>query len=201
MDVFSTGDYLQAVEQKVASEMVSKVLYPSDSVAKGRELRLIQEYFLVACAIDDIFRKYLADHDSFDAFPSKVAIQLNDTHPTLAVPELMRRLIDDHELPWPQAWDITCATLAYTNHTLLPEALEKWSLPLFEHVLPRHLSLIYDINHRFLQHVTTTWPGDLERMQRTSIIEEGEPKHVRMPIWPLSAVTPSTGCRGCTPSW
>ncbi len=180
MGVFRTGDYLQAVEQKVASEMISKVLYPSDSVERGRELRLIQEYFLVACAIDDIFRKYLADHDDFDAFPAKVAIQLNDTHPTLAVPELMRRLIDDHDLRWSKAWEITRAALAYTNHTLLPEALEKWSLPLFEHVLPRHLSLIYDINHRFLQHVTTTWPGDLERMQRTSIIEEGEPKHVRM---------------------
>ncbi len=180
MDVFSTGDYLQAVEQKVASEMVSKVLYPSDSVERGRELRLIQEYFLVACAIDDIIRKHLADHNDFDALPTKVAIQLNDTHPTLAVPELMRRLIDDHDVSWSRAWEITQATLAYTNHTLLPEALEKWSLPLFEHVLPRHLSLIYDINHRFLQHVTTTWPGDLERMRRTSIIEEGEPKHVRM---------------------
>lgn len=180
MEVFSKGDYLQAVEQKVASEMISKVLYPSDSVERGRELRLIQEYFLVACALEDIFKTYLSTHDDFDAFPSKVAIQLNDTHPTLAVAELMRRLMDDHDLSWTQAWEITQATLAYTNHTLLPEALEKWSLPLFEHVLPRHLSLIYDINHRFLQTVTTTWPGDLERMRRLSIIEEGEPKHVRM---------------------
>lgn len=135
MEVFSKGDYLQAVEQKVASEMVSKVLYPSDSVERGRELRLIQEYFLVACALEDIFKMYLASHDNFDAFPSKVAIQLNDTHPALAVAELMRRLIDDHHLDWAKAWDITQATLAYTNHTLLPEALEKWSLPLFEHVL------------------------------------------------------------------
>jgi starch phosphorylase len=180
MEVFSTGDYLQAVEQKVESEMISKVLYPSDSVERGRELRLIQEYFLVACALEDIFKTYLTSHDTFDAFPSKVAIQLNDTHPTLAVAELMRRLIDDHDLGWTQAWEITQATLAYTNHTLLPEALEKWSLPLFEYVLPRHLDIIYDINHRFLQKVTTIWPGDLERMQRTSIIEEGEPKHVRM---------------------
>jgi starch phosphorylase len=180
MEVFSKGDYLQAVEQKVASEIISKVLYPSDSVERGRELRLIQEYFLVACALEDIFKTYLASHDNFDAFPSKVAIQLNDTHPTLAVAELMRRLIDDHDLSWTRAWEITRATLAYTNHTLLPEALEKWSLPLFEYVLPRHLSIIYDINYRFLQTVTTTWPGDLERMRRTSIIEEGEPKHVRM---------------------
>jgi starch phosphorylase len=180
MEVFSTGDYLQAIEQKVESEMISKVLYPSDSVARGRELRLIQEYFLVACALEDIFKTYLSNHDHFDAFPSQVAIQLNDTHPTLAVAELMRRLIDDHDLRWAQAWEITQATLAYTNHTLLPEALEKWSLPLFEYVLPRHLDIIYEINHRFLQTVTTIWPGDLERMRRTSIIEEGEPKHVRM---------------------
>ena len=180
MEVFSTGDYLQAVEQKVESEMISKVLYPSDSVERGRELRLIQEYFLVACALEDIFKTYLASHDNFGAFPSQVAIQLNDTHPTLAVAELMRRLIDDHDLGWAQAWEITQATLAYTNHTLLPEALEKWSLPLFEYVLPRHLDIIYEINHRFLQKVTTIWPGDLERMRRISIIEEGEPKHVRM---------------------
>ena len=180
MEVFSTGDYLQAVEQKVESEMISKVLYPSDSVERGRALRLIQEYFLVACALEDIFKTYLASHDTFDAFPAKVAIQLNDTHPTLAVAELMRRLIDHYDLGWAQAWEITQSTLAYTNHTLLPEALEKWSLPLFEHVLPRHLSLIYDINHHFLQTITTTWPGDLERIQRTSIIEEGQPKHVRM---------------------
>jgi len=180
MEVFSKGDYVQAVEQKAASEMISKVLYPSDSVDRGRELRLVQEYFLVACALEDVFKTYLTNHDNFDAFPSKVAIQLNDTHPTLTVVELMRRLIDDYDLRWAQAWEITQATLAYTNHTLLPEALEKWSLPLFKRVLPRHLSLIYDINHCFLQKVTTTWPGDLERMRRTSIIEEGEPKHVRM---------------------
>ena len=180
MQVFSKGDYLQAVEQKVESEMISKVLYPSDSVEKGRELRLIQEYFLVFCALEDIVKTYLASHNNFDAFPDRVAIQLNDTHPTLAVAELMRRLLDDHDLPWRRAWEITQATLAYTNHTLLPEALEKWPLPLFEAVLPRHLDIIYDINHRFLQTVTTVWPGDLDRMRRVSIIEEGEPKHVRM---------------------
>jgi starch phosphorylase len=180
MQVFNRGDYLKAVEQKIASERISKVLYPSDTVEAGRELRLVQEYFLVACAIDDLMRTYLQDHDSFDAFPAKVAIQLNDTHPALAVAELMRRLVDDHDLSWDSAWEITQATLAYTNHTLLPEALEKWPVALLEYVLPRHLQIIYEINHGFLQHVTTIWPGDMERMRRMSIIEEGGAKQVRM---------------------
>jgi starch phosphorylase len=180
MQVFNRGDYLKAVEQKIASERISKILYPSDTVEAGRELRLVQEYFLVACAIDDLMRTYLHDHDSFDAFPAKVAIQLNDTHPALAVAELMRRFVDDHELSWDTAWEITQATLAYTNHTLLPEALEKWPVALLEYVLPRHLQIIYEINHGFLQHVTTVWPGDMERMRRMSIIEEGGAKQVRM---------------------
>jgi starch phosphorylase len=180
MQVFNRGDYLKAVEQKVASEMISKVLYPSDSVEAGRELRLVQEYFLVACALQDIMTNYLRHHQNFDDFPSKVAVQLNDTHPALAVAELMRLLIDVHDVPWDKAWDITQATLAYTNHTLLPEALEKWPLALFEYVLPRHLQLIYEINHRFLRQVEAVWPGDLGRMRRMSIIEEGDYKHVRM---------------------
>ena len=180
MQVFNRGDYLKAVEQKVASEMISKVLYPSDSVEAGRELRLVQEYFLVACALQDIMMNYLRHHQNFDDFPSKVAVQLNDTHPALAVAELMRLLIDVHDLSWDKAWDITQATLAYTNHTLLPEALEKWPLALFEYVLPRHLQLIYEINHRFLRRVEAVWPEDLGRMQRMSIIEEGDHKHVRM---------------------
>ena len=180
MHVFNRGDYLKAVEQKIASERISKVLYPSDTIEAGRELRLVQEYFLVACAIEDILRAYLAHHHGFDAFPSKVAMQLNDTHPALAVAELMRRLLDHYELPWDTAWEITRATLAYTNHTLLPEALEKWPVSLLEYVLPRHLQIIYEINESFLQQVLTVWPGDLERMRRMSIVEEGHAKQVRM---------------------
>jgi starch phosphorylase len=180
MQIFQRGDYLQAVEQKIASEKISKVLYPSDAVEAGRELRLLQEYFLVACAIRDIVRRYRQHKTSFEAFPTQVAIQFNDTHPALAVAELMRVLIDDQHLPWDKAWTITRTTLGYTNHTLLPEALEKWSVPLLEYVLPRHIQIIYAINHRFLQHVATTWPGDLDRMRRMSLIEEGTPKQVRM---------------------
>jgi starch phosphorylase len=180
MQVFNKGQYLEAMQQKIAAEMISKVLYPPDSMEAGRELRLIQEYFLVACAVEDVFRTYLETHDTFDAFPSRVAIQLNDTHPALAVAELMRRFLDDYHLPWEQAWEITQATLAYTNHTLLPEALERWSVALIEYVLPRHLQIIYDINDRFMRHVITVWPGDLGRMRRMSIIEEGEEKQVRM---------------------
>lgn len=180
MQIFNEGDYLRAVEQKIASETISKVLYPSDSIEAGQELRLVQEYFLVACAIRDIVSRYLKSHDTFDKFPSKVAIQLNDTHPALAVAELMRMLIDENNLPWDTAWEITQATLGYTNHTLLPEALEKWTVSLFEYVLPRHLQIIYEINSRFLAHVASVWPGDNERLRRMSIIEEGEQKQVRI---------------------
>jgi glycogen phosphorylase len=180
MNIFNEGDYLRAVEQKIASETISKVLYPSDSIEAGQELRLVQEYFLVACAIRDIVSRYLKSHDTFDKFPSKVAIQLNDTHPALAVAELMRILIDENSLPWDTAWDITQASLGYTNHTLLPEALEKWTVSLFEYTLPRHLQIIYEINSRFLAHVASVWPGDNERLRRMSIIEEGEQKQVRI---------------------
>lgn len=180
MQIFNRGDYFKAVEQKIASETISKVLYPSDSVEAGRELRLVQEYFLVACALRDIVRRYLQTHTTLEAFPSKVAIQLNDTHPALAVAELMRMLIDEHDLPWEQAWEITQATIGYTNHTLLPEALEKWPISLLDHVLPRHLQIIYEINHHFLKRVATLWPGDNLRLRRMSIIEEGGQKQVRM---------------------
>jgi starch phosphorylase len=180
MKIFNEGDYLRAVEQKMASETISKVLYPSDSFEAGRELRLIQEYFFVACAIRDIVRRYSKRHDSFETFPSKVAIQLNDTHPALAVAELMRLLVDEKELPWERAWELTQATFGYTNHTLLPEALEKWPVQLFERVLPRHLQIIYEINHRFLAQVAEVWPGDEARAARLSLIEEGEQKQVRM---------------------
>ena len=180
MEIFNAGDYLRAVKQKMASETVTKVLYPADDIEAGKELRLVQEYFLVACAVRDIVRRYLRRHRSFRALPQKVAIQLNDTHPALTVAELMRLLVDEHSLPWEKAWDITVATLGYTNHTLLPEALEKWPVPLMERVLPRHLQIIYEINHRFLTRVAATWPGDEARLERMSIIEEGPPKHVRM---------------------
>jgi starch phosphorylase len=180
MEIFNNGDYLRAVEQKMMSETISKVLYPSDAVAAGRELRLLQEYFFVACAIRDIFRRYLRTHSSIEALPSKVAIQLNDTHPALAVAELMRMLVDEHDVPWASAWNITQATLGYTNHTLLPEALERWPASLFEHVLPRHMQIIREINYRFLDHVGRIWPGDTGRRQRMAIIEEGPEAHVRM---------------------
>jgi starch phosphorylase len=180
MQIFNDGDYFKAVEQKIASETISKVLYPADSVETGRELRLIQEYFLVSCAVRDIVRRYLRAHKTFDMFPAKVAIQLNDTHPALTVAELMRLLIDEQALPWEVAWDITQATLGYTNHTLMPEALEKWSVELLERVLPRHLQIIYEINRCFLEQVSQTWPGDEARIQRLSLIEEGPLRQVRM---------------------
>jgi glycogen phosphorylase len=180
MQIFNDGDYFKAVEQKIASETVSKVLYPADSFEAGRELRLIQEYFLVACALRDIVRRYRKQHADMEAFPEKVAIQLNDTHPALTVVELMRMLVDEHDLSWEKAWDITTRTLAYTNHTLLPEALEKWPVSLIETVLPRHLQIIYEINHRFLQQVAEVWPNDGERLKRMSLVEEGDHKQVRM---------------------
>ncbi|MDX2029023.1 MAG: glycogen/starch/alpha-glucan phosphorylase [Blastocatellia bacterium] len=180
MQIFNEGDYLKAVEQKMSSETISKVLYPSDSFEAGRELRLIQEYFFVACAIRDIVRRYERRHDDYDAFAAKVAIQLNDTHPAMAVAELMRLLIDEKLMSWERAWEITQATLGYTNHTLLPEALERWPVALFERVLPRHLQIIYEINRRFLEEVAERWPGDDARAQRMSVIEEGASKQVRM---------------------
>jgi starch phosphorylase len=180
MQIFNQGDYIKAVEANVAAERVSKVLYPSDSIEAGRELRLMQEYFLVACAVHDIIRRYQRNHTGFDEFPQKVTIQMNDTHPALTVAELMRVLIDEHALEWVDAWKITTATLGFTNHTLLPEALEKWSATMLERVLPRHLQIIYEINQRFSELVLARWPGDWERLRRMSIIEEGERKQVRM---------------------
>ncbi|MFL5342917.1 MAG: glycogen/starch/alpha-glucan phosphorylase [Gemmataceae bacterium] len=180
MSTFNQGDYISAVHEKITSETISKVLYPSESVAVGRELRLIQEYFLVACAVRDILRRYQADHLSFNAFPDKVAVQLNDTHPTLAVVELMRILIDETGLDWDTAWEITTATFGYTNHTLMSEALERWPVPLLERVLPRHLQIIYEINRRFLDLVGAHWPNDPARQGRMSLIEEGPTKQVRM---------------------
>ena len=180
MDIFNTGDYLNAVQEEMYSETISKVLYPSDSMEAGRELRLIQEYFFVACSIRDIVNKYQKVHPTFERFPEKVAIQLNDTHPALAIPELMRILVDEEALSWEEAWDITVETFAYTNHTLLPEALEKWPVSLLEYVLPRHMQIILEINSRFLAEVASKWPGDDDRLRRMSIIEEADTKQVRM---------------------
>ncbi|HEY7219891.1 MAG TPA: glycogen/starch/alpha-glucan phosphorylase, partial [Candidatus Binatia bacterium] len=180
MQIFNDGDYFKAVEQKIASETISKVLYPSDAIFAGQELRLIQEYFLVACAVRDIVRRFEQNHASFEEFPRKIAIQLNDTHPALTVAELMRLLVDEKDIPWEKAWEITRATLGFTNHTLAPEALEKWPVRLFESVLPRHLQIIYEINRRFLDQITVAYPGDTERPKGMSLIEEATPKLVRM---------------------
>jgi len=177
---FNAGDHRRAVEEKIDTENISKVLYPNDSTEAGKALRLKQQYFFVACSIADIVKRYKRKHTSFDLFPSKVAIQLNDTHPAIGVAELMRVLVDEEGLSWEQAWAITGATFGYTNHTLLPEALERWPVPLFQRLLPRHLEIIYEINARFLRAVHTRWPGDLDRLRRMSIIEEGPVQQVRM---------------------
>jgi glycogen phosphorylase len=180
IDIFNAGDYLRAVEEKISTERISKILYPSDEIMAGQELRLVQEYFFVACALRDIMARFDRVHSDMNAFPDKAAIHLNDTHPTLAIVELMRLLIDERGLDWGPAWRITQATMGYTNHTLLPEALERWPVPLFERVLPRHLQVIYEINRRFLEQIVVRWPGDIDRMNRMSIVEESEPKQIRM---------------------
>lgn len=172
--IFNTGDYISAVQDKISSEAISKILYPSDSIAQGRELRLLQEYFLVACSLRDIIGRYKRSHESFDDFASKVAIQMNDTHPALMVAELMRVLVDEERLPWEHAWSIAVQTLGYTNHTLLPEALEKWPVELLSRVLPRHVQIIAEINRRLLAEVERKFPGDIEMLHRTSIVVDGE---------------------------
>ncbi|MBI4976572.1 MAG: glycogen/starch/alpha-glucan phosphorylase [Spirochaetes bacterium] len=177
---FDRGDYIRAVEEKNGSENVSKVLYPNDNTSQGKELRLKQEYFFVSATLQDIIRRYRKTHDNFDAFPMKVAVQLNDTHPAIAIAELMRLLVDEEKIDWDKAWDITRNVCAYTNHTVMPEALEKWRVAIMTVVLPRHMAIIYEINRRFLDRVWTTYPGDFGRMSRMSIIEEGADKQVRM---------------------
>jgi len=177
---FNEGNYFKAVEQKTDSENLSKVLYPDDSTQVGRELRLKQQYFFVSASLQDIVQRFLETHESFDMFSERVAIQLNDTHPAAAIPELMRLLLDIHHLEWDRAWDITRRTFAYTNHTLMPEALETWPVGLFERLLPRHLQIIYEINHRFLAHVRRLYPGDSERVKRMSIVDEEGGRRIRM---------------------
>ncbi|WP_437994525.1 glycogen/starch/alpha-glucan phosphorylase [Sorangium sp. So ce145] len=179
-ELFNAGDYVHAVHEKNQSEVISKVLYPNDNFDKGKELRLRQEYFFVACSIADIVNRYNRVHPDFSRFAEKNAIQLNDTHPAIAIAELMRVLIDDHLLPWEDAWKQTVGAFGYTNHTLLPEALERWPVALFERLLPRHLEIIYEINRRFLREVMDAHPQDQDRVARMSLIEEGHERHVRM---------------------
>jgi starch phosphorylase len=177
---FNAGDYYKAVDEKISSENLTKVLYPNDEPAAGKQLRLEQQYFFVSCSLRDMIRVYLQRERTLDNFHLKYAAQLNDTHPSIGVAELMRLLVDEHRMDWEQAWEITRNTFAYTNHTLLPEALERWPLQLFQSVLPRHLEIIYEINRRFLDEARLRYPDDPERIGRLSLIGEGDEKHVRM---------------------
>ncbi len=177
---FSSGDLVGATADRLAAESITRVLYPDDSTAVGRELRFVQEYFLTACSLADLTRRFRQRGNPWHALPDKVAIQLNDTHPTLAVPELMRILLDEAHLPWEEAWDLTRRTFGYTNHTLLPEALERWPVELFELLIPRLLEIVYEINRRFLDEVRAGYPGDEERVRRMSLIEEHPRRQVRM---------------------
>jgi starch phosphorylase len=177
---FSRGDFVEALAGTLAAENLTRVLYPDDSTVRGQRLRFVQEYFLVACSLADLVRRFRRSNADWNRFPEKVAIQLNDTHPTMAVPELMRILLDDAHLGWDQAWDLTQRTLGYTNHTLLPEALEKWPVAWFEVMVPRHLEIIFEINRRFLDAVRARFPGDEGRVQRMSLVEEGAERKIRM---------------------
>ena len=180
LGLFNAGRYAEAVEAQMRSENLTKVLYPSDSTEAGRELRLKQQYFLVSCSLRDIIRRFRFRNSDWEAFPDKVVIQLNDTHPELAIPELMRLLVDEHGVGWEQAWSITRRTFAYTCHTLLPEALETWPVPMFERLLPRHLEIIYALNHFLLEDVRSRHPADDERVARVSLIQEAPERRVRM---------------------
>jgi starch phosphorylase len=177
---FSSGDFVAALTETLAADSLTRVLYPDDSTSMGRALRLVQQYLLVACSLADLVRRFRRSNSDWSALPEKVAIQLNDTHPTLAVPELMRILLDEAHLDWDQAWNLTQQTLAYTNHTLLPEALEKWPVAWFETMLPRQLEIIYEINRRFLDSVRARFPDDEGRVTHMSLIEEGPQRNVRM---------------------
>ncbi len=180
LDEFNCGSYTEAVADKNSAEHITMVLYPNDASENGKELRLRQQYFLTSASLQDVIREWLVKHDDFSNFAEKNCFQLNDTHPTISIAEFMRLLMDEHNLSWDDAWAITAKTMAYTNHTLLPEALEKWSVPLFESLLPRLLQIIYEINARFLKQVAMHWPGDTNRLQQMSIIEDGPVAHVRM---------------------
>ena len=177
---FNSGGYVEAIQKRAEAETVSKVLYPNDATENGKELRLVQQYFFVACSLNDIMRRYKRDNKGWDAFPEKVAIQLNDTHPAVSILELMRLFLDVEELPWDRAWAICQRVFSYTNHTLLPEALEMWSIPLFGRVLPRHLEIAYEINLRLMEEVAQKWPGDFDKMRVLSLIDERGSKSLRM---------------------
>ncbi len=180
LEYFNHGDYIRAVEDNNRTENISRVLYPNDNVVIGKRLRLRQEYFLCSATLQDIMRRYKKGHKSLDQLPDKVAIQLNDTHPSLCIAEMMRLLMDVEGLAWEKAWDLTTRVFCYTNHTVLPEALEKWPIALLEQLLPRHLQIIYEINRRLMADVAARFPGDSAKLQRMSLIEEGEDKKVRM---------------------
>ena len=180
LEKFDAGDFVGALGETLQAESLTRVLYPDDSTTQGQALRFLQEYFLVACSMADLVRRFLRHNTDWDKFPEKVAIQLNDTHPSMSVPELMRILLDDVHMGWDQAWDLTKKTLAYTNHTLLPEALEKWPVAWFEVLLPRQLQIIYEINRRLLDEVRGRFPGDEGRVQRVSLVEEGSERKIRM---------------------
>ena len=180
LDDFNRGSYVEAVANKVRAENLTKVLYPNDNVLVGKELRLRQQYFFVSCSVQDILRRFQADGQDWASFPDKAFLQLNDTHPALVIPELMRLLIDREGLPWDQAWQITTDSIGYTNHTILPEAMEKWSAGLFEHLLPRHMQIVYEINARFLRDVAVRYPMDNDRLRRMSIVEDDGERHIRM---------------------
>lgn len=180
LNYFNHGDYIRAVEDNNRTENISRVLYPNDNVVIGKRLRMRQEYFMVSATLQDILRRYKKHHKGFDQLPDKVAIQLNDTHPSLAIPEMMHLLMDREGLEWEKAWDLTTRIFAYTNHTILPEALEKWPVALMQQMLPRHMQIIYEINSRFLKQVSTKFPGDIGKLSSLSLIEEGEDKKVRM---------------------
>ncbi len=181
LEAFNSGGYVEAVRDKAVGETISKVLYPNDKTENGKELRLVQQYFFVACSLRDILRRHFRNPlNTWANFPEKVAVQLNDTHPAIAVAELMRILLDEHHLAWDAAWTIVGKTFGYTNHTLLPEALEKWSVGLFERVLPRHLQIIFEINARLMQAVETMWPGNVDKKRVCSLVEEGNGRMIRM---------------------
>ncbi|HET6718715.1 MAG TPA: glycogen/starch/alpha-glucan phosphorylase, partial [Rhodocyclaceae bacterium] len=193
LGAFNKGDYARAAEYKNRYENISWVLYPNDSTPAGREMRLRQEYFFVAASVQDILARHLAEHGRLDNLAEQIAIHLNDTHPAIGVAELMRLLVDEHRMPWSTAWVQCRKIFSYTNHTLMPEALETWSLELIQHVLPRHMRIIFQINQEFLDLVTALHPGDLDLMRRVSLIDEAAARTTRSAcVWRTSASSPAT---------
>ena len=180
ISIFKEGDYFKAISQKIETEKISKILYPLSDINAGNEMRLVQQYFLAACSVRDILNRYLSKHTTLDQFADKTAIHINDTSPALAVIELMRAFVDEHNMEWDKAFNLTKSVVGFTSHSLLPQTLEEWPVDLLEYVLPRHLQILYEINHRFLNHVYEIWPDDHQKKARMSMIAEGYPKKVRM---------------------